>query len=160
MLRLCHANTLLMPHQVGNQIFRMKWRFQPFRLSRFGKVRRERVGETKKDIRKGKKKKTPEVPGKMRKHHPTRFHYGQVIYFYHPLQSFNKMVVHWIWIHVNSWHQLCITFLEHSNLIFSDFFPSMHISLPHQKNLLFYSLWQHMHFSFWLMCRICTLTCT
>lgn len=47
----------------------------------------------------------------MTKPDPTRFHhhYGHVIYFYQPLQSFNKTVLHWIWIHVNSWHQLCIT---------------------------------------------------
>lgn len=62
----------------------------------------------------------------MRKHGPTRFHYGHVIYFYQPLQSFSKMVVHWIWIHVNSWHQLCITSSRTFTFDFLDFFFSQY----------------------------------
>lgn len=78
----------------------------------------------KEKIKKKKSKKSPEVPGKMRQHGPTMFHYGHVIYFYQPLQSFNKMVVHWIWIHVNSWHQLCITSSRTFKFDFLGFFFS------------------------------------
>lgn len=54
-------------------------------LGRLGEkewVRQKKASEKKK---KKLKSKSPEVPGKMRKHGPTKFHYGQVIYFYHPL---------------------------------------------------------------------------
>lgn len=67
----------------------------------------------------------------MRKHGPISLFFFINIYFYQPLQFFNKMVLHWIWIHVNSWHQLCITSSRTFKFGFLDFFfPSTHISLP------------------------------
>lgn len=127
MVGLFNANILLMPCQISNQIFWMKWRFQPVK---FGKTRRERVRETKKGIRKAK---NPEVPGRMWKRGPTRLRDGHIFYFYQPLQSFNKMVAS---LNMDSCKFLAPTMRYLWNIqvwFFFFFFPRTHISLPHQK---------------------------
>lgn len=128
MVGLFHANISLMPCQIGNQIFWMKWRFQPVNL---GKSRRERVREIRKGIRKAK---NPEVPGKMRKHGPTRLHYGHIFFIFTSHYNLStKWLLHWIWIHVNFWHRLCVTSSRTYKFEFYFFFPNTCISLPHQK---------------------------
>lgn len=116
-------------------------------LAHQGLKRRERE-QTKKDVRKAKK---TEVPWKMRKHSPTNLHHGHIFQFYQPLQSFSKMVGS---LNMDSCKFSALTMLHPLNMQVWFLFSAL-VSFHSKKSLLSYSVWQHMHFSFWLMCRIC-----
>lgn len=90
--------------------------------------RKERVKETKMDHRKAKK---IEVLWKMRKHSPCIMVTFFIFTSYCNLST--KWLLHWIWIHVNFCHWLCVTPLN----IQLWFLFSTHISLPYQKIFAF-----------------------
>lgn len=104
MVGLFHANTLLMPCQIGNQIFWIKWRFQPVKIG--GRVGGKEWGRPKGASEK-KKKKSPWEKWE------TVVPLGCImVTFFIFTSDYNlstKWLLHWIWIHVNFWHRLCVT---------------------------------------------------
>jgi len=129
MVALFHANILLMPCQICNQISWMKWRFQPIKVWK-GEKEWSRLKRTSEKQRKQK------YHGKWENTALLTCIMATFFSFTSHCSLSAKWLLHWIWIHVNFWHWLCVTSSKHASLIS---FQCTYFT-PHQKNLCFTTL--------------------